>query len=47
MDRTTGDIRTTEFTSSRHGDSPILPELLMQIPTGEEIETVTVDDGAK
>ena len=43
MDTATGDIRAVEFTSSRQGDSPILPELLAQIPTGEEIETVTAD----
>lgn len=43
MDTTTGDIRAIEFTSSRQGDSPILPELLSQIPTNEEIETVTAD----
>ncbi|MBE3639037.1 transposase [Mangrovicoccus sp. HB182678] len=39
----TGDICTVEFTSSRHGDRPVLPELLPQIPTGEQIETVTAD----
>ena len=43
MDTTTGDIRAVEFTSSRQGDSPILPELLAQIPAVEEIETVTAD----
>lgn len=43
MDTATGDIRAVEFTSSRQGDSPILPELLSQIPAGEEIETVTAD----
>ena len=43
MDTATGDIRALEFTSSRQGDSPILPELLSQIPTGEDIETVTAD----
>lgn len=32
-----------EFTSSREGDSPVLPELLDQIPDGEEIGTVTGD----
>ncbi|MBC7147728.1 MAG: IS5 family transposase [Thioclava marina] len=43
MDTATGDIRAVEFTSSRQGDSPILPELLAQIPAGEEIDTVTAD----
>ncbi len=43
IDTATGDIRVVEFTSSRQGDSPILPELLARIPTGEEIETVTAD----
>ena len=41
MDTATGDIRAVEFTSSRQGDSPILPELLSQIPSDEDIETVT------
>lgn len=40
MDTATGDIRAVEFTSSRQGDSLILPELLSQIPAGEDIETV-------
>ena len=43
VDTATGDIRTVEFTSSREGDSPVLPELLDQIPDGEEIGTVTGD----
>ena len=43
MDTETGDIRAVEFTSSRQGDSPLLPELLAQIPEGEEIATVTAD----
>lgn len=43
MDTATGDIRAVEFTSSRQGDSPILPELLSQIPAAEDIETVTAD----
>ncbi len=37
------DIRAVEFTPSSDGDSPILPELLNQIPEGEEIGTVTAD----
>lgn len=43
MDTATGDIRAVEFTSSREGDSPVLPELLDQIPDGEEVGTVTGD----
>ena len=43
MDTQTGDVRAVEFTSSRQGDSPLLPELLAQIPEGEEIATVTAD----
>ncbi|WGT51374.1 IS5 family transposase [Thioclava nitratireducens] len=43
MDTQTGDIRAVEFTSSRHGDSPLLPDLLSQIPEEEEIATVTAD----
>lgn len=43
MDTETGDIRAVEFTSSRQGDSPLLPDLLSQIPEGEEIATVTAD----
>ena len=43
MDAATSDIRAVEFTPSRDGDSPVLPELLDQIPGGEEIGTVTAD----
>ena len=43
MDTATSDIRAVEFTPSRDGDSPVLPELLDQIPEGEEIGTVTAD----
>ncbi len=43
MDGTTSDIRAVEFTPSRDGDSPVLPELLDQIPEDEEIGTVTGD----
>ena len=41
MDTATGDIRVVEFTSSDHGDSPVLPHLLDQIPPDEQIGTVT------
>ncbi len=43
MDTATSDIRAVEFASSGDGDSPVLPELLDQIPAGEEIGTVTAD----
>jgi hypothetical protein len=43
MDAATSDIRAVEFTPSSDGDSPILPELLNQIPESEEIGTVTAD----
>ena len=43
MDTATSDIRAVEFTPSSDGDSPLLPELLNQIPEGEEIGTVTAD----
>ena len=43
MDTATGDIRAVEFTPSREGDSPVLPDLLDQIPEGEQIGTVTGD----
>jgi hypothetical protein len=43
MDPASSDIRAVEFTLSSDGDSPVLPELLNQIPEGEEIGTVTAD----
>ena len=43
MDTETSDIRAVEFTLSSDGASPVLPELLDQIPEGEEIGTVTAD----
>jgi hypothetical protein len=43
MDTATGDIRGVEFTSSREGDSPVLPDLLDQIPADEQVGTVTGD----
>ena len=43
MDAATSDIRAVEFTPSSDGDSPILPELLNQIPQSEEIGTVIAD----
>jgi hypothetical protein len=38
-----GDIRAVEFTPSRTGDSPVLPDLLDQIPRDEQIGPVTAD----
>ena len=43
MDTATSDIRAVEFTPSRDGDSPVLPDLFDQIPQGEELGTVTAD----
>ena len=43
MDTATSDIRAVEFTPSSDGDSPVLPELLDQIPEDEDIGTVTAD----
>ena len=43
MDAATSDIRAVEFTPSRDGDSPVLPELLDQVPKDEPIGTVTAD----
>ena len=43
MDAATGDIRAVEFTPSRAGDSPVLPDLLEQIPRSEQIGSVTAD----
>ncbi|ANB33763.1 hypothetical protein M2324_002541 [Rhodovulum sulfidophilum] len=42
-DAGTGDVRALEFTSSRQGDNPLLPELLKQIPPDEPSDTVTAD----
>ena len=43
MDADTGDVRALEFTSSHQGDSPVLPDLLAQIPSDQPIGTVTAD----
>ncbi|EYD74387.1 Mobile element protein [Rubellimicrobium mesophilum DSM 19309] len=43
MDVATGDIRAVEFTSSHQGDSPVLSDLLAQIPADQDIGTVTAD----
>ncbi|WP_434096057.1 transposase [Thioclava kandeliae] len=41
LDTATGNIRTIEFTSSRQGNSPVLP--LSKIPADGQIETVVAD----
>lgn len=43
MDLATFDIRAVEFTPIRDGDSPVLPDVLGQIPAGEQIGTFTAD----
>ncbi|PTR11138.1 DDE family transposase [Cereibacter azotoformans] len=43
MDTATSDVRAVEFTPSREGDSPVLPDLLDQIRVDEAIGTVTAD----
>ena len=43
MNAATGDICAVEFTSSQTGDSPVLPDLLAQIPADQPIGTVTAD----
>lgn len=43
IDTATSDIRGVEFTPSREGDSPVLPDLLDQGSDDEDISTVTTD----
>jgi len=43
IDAATGDNRAMEFTPSCEGESPVLPDLLDQIPRDELIGTVTGD----
>ncbi len=43
MDTQTGDVPAVEFTSSRQGDRPVLPDLLAPLPEEEEIGSVTAD----
>lgn len=43
IDDNTMEIRAIEVTSNGVGDAPILPELLDQIPPGQEIGSVTAD----
>ena len=41
IDAQTLEIRAAELTTSNVGDAPLLPELLDQIPTDQEIASVT------
>jgi hypothetical protein len=43
IDTATSDIRAVEFTSSREGDSPTLPDLQDKTPDDEQIGSVTAD----
>jgi transposase len=43
IDEETLEIRAVEITGSHIGDAPILPDLLDQIPEGQEIGSVTAD----
>jgi hypothetical protein len=43
LDEQTLEIRTIEVTSSSIGDAPILPDRLNQIPSGQELGSVTAD----
>ncbi len=45
MDAGSGDIRAVEFTPGNAGDSPVLPDLLAQIPENEQVGSVTCDGG--
>lgn len=41
MDTATSNIQAVEFTPSRDGDSPVLPDLLEQISVDENISVAT------
>lgn len=43
IDEKTLEIRAAEFTTSDIGDAPMLPELLDQIPSDQDIASVTAD----
>lgn len=43
IDEQTLEVRAVEGTESPIGDAPVLPDLLSQIPAGEEIGSVTAD----
>jgi hypothetical protein len=41
IDAETRELRTVEITGSRIGDAPVLPDLPVQIPADERIDSVT------
>ena len=43
IDEETLEVRAVGITGSDIGDAPVLPDLLSQIPIGEEIGSVTAD----
>lgn len=43
IDEQTLEVRAVEITGSHIGDAPVLPDLLSQIPEGQEIGSVTAD----
>ncbi len=43
VDESTLEVRAVEITGSGVGDAPVLPDLLGQVPAGEEIASVTAD----
>ena len=43
IDEETLEVRAVEITGSNVGDAPVLPDLLNQIPTHEQIGSVTAD----
>ena len=43
IDEQTLDVRAVDITGSHIGDAPMLPDLLSQIPRGQEIGSVTAD----
>ena len=43
IDEETLEVRAVEVTSSNIGDAPMLPELLKQIPSDQDIGSVTAD----
>jgi hypothetical protein len=47
IDKETLEVRAVEVTGSNIGDAPMLPELLNQIPSDQDIGSVTADDTRK
>ena len=43
IDEQTLEVRAVEITGNHIGDAPVLPDLLSQIPAGEQIGSVTAD----